>query len=61
MRPEVLDVRNEIDFLAPSYDAEIVDPSQGVWMRSCPHCNAVLRKDSPWETVRCPCGWEWQS
>lgn len=38
-----------------------VDSEKGMWMRSCPHCDLLLFKYSRHETVRCACGWEWQS
>jgi hypothetical protein len=49
------------DLLTPSMEVESVDPASGVWMRCCPQCNVVLWKSTPCATVRCVCGWEWQS
>jgi hypothetical protein len=27
------------------------------WVRTCPNCQAVLRKEDPSEPWRCQCGW----
>ena len=27
------------------------------WIRTCPHCQAVLRKEDPSKPWRCQCGW----
>jgi len=32
-----------------------------MWMRSCAVCKALLRKLQLSDSVRCECGWEWQS
>ena len=32
-----------------------------MWMRSCAICRALLRKPRLCDSVRCECGWEWQS
>ena len=47
--------------VTPRRGLEPVDSENGVWMRSCPQCNGVLCKSSPNQTLRCVCGWEWQS
>jgi len=30
-----------------------------MWMRLCAVCNAILRKPTLREQVRCRCGWSW--
>jgi hypothetical protein len=47
------------DLLTPELEA--VEVKKGFWMRSCPWCNRVLCKSSTDETLRCICGWNWQS
>jgi hypothetical protein len=32
-----------------------------MWMRSCAVCKALLGKPHLWDSIRCQCGWEWQS
>jgi hypothetical protein len=62
MRPETVCIVDDGDYLlTPSQELEVVETENGVWMRSCPQCNAALRKSSPYETLRCVCGWEWKS
>jgi hypothetical protein len=34
---------------------------KAMWLRSCAICNALLKKTRLWDSVRCQCGWEWQS
>jgi hypothetical protein len=31
----------------------------GIWIRSCPICQAVLTKYQTLITVECRCGWHW--
>lgn len=31
-----------------------------MWMRSCAICKALMKKLRLSDSVRCPCGWEWQ-
>jgi hypothetical protein len=61
MCPEAIDFENEVELLTSSYDWEAEESLRGVWMRACPHCNAVLCKTSLGDAVRCACGWEWQA
>ena len=35
-------------------------PPAGRWMRQCPVCERLLRKEDPWDRIACECGWEWR-
>lgn len=61
MCPEAIDYEDGVEQLTSSYDPEVQETSQCVWMRACPHCNAMLCKTTLGDAVRCACGWEWQA
>ena len=62
MRPDVVcSDDDQGDLLTLTKEVESVDSANGAWMRCCPRCSVVLWKSSPCESVRCVCGWEWQS
>jgi hypothetical protein len=62
LRPAMLAelVATDVDLATRDELPETVHSLQGVWMRLCPVCQAVLCKSEPSEPVRCVCGWEWQ-
>jgi hypothetical protein len=36
-----------------------LENESGIWIRSCPICQAVLMKTEPCISLVCGCGWHW--
>jgi hypothetical protein len=58
MQADVIGIDDADDVLTPSQKPAAV-AAAGFWMRCCAQCSRVLCKSSPYEIVRCICGWEW--